>query len=117
MQGKLPLSPKSHLTWFGFSSIGQLASCDSDGIVQILFQVIFVAITYITAKNLSQWMPLCDLIAAKHPERVWMFGLTDSVINCIILKVIITGKLQLNCIRRGSTFPKCYLLPYLPLYH
>jgi len=36
LKGRLPLTPGSHLTWFGFSEEGQLSSYDSK-VVSALF--------------------------------------------------------------------------------
>lgn len=41
LRGRLPLTPGSHLTWFGFSEEGQLSSYDSK-VLSLYFKVIIL---------------------------------------------------------------------------
>ncbi|CAN6578520.1 unnamed protein product [Malus baccata var. baccata] len=47
LRGRLPLTPGSHLTWFGFSEEGQLSSYDSKGAMRVF-----------TSQYGGSWLPL-----------------------------------------------------------
>uniref|UniRef100_A0A2K1XI20 WDHD1/CFT4 second beta-propeller domain-containing protein n=1 Tax=Populus trichocarpa TaxID=3694 RepID=A0A2K1XI20_POPTR len=69
-RGRLPLTPGSHLTWFGFSEEGQLSSYDSK---QILWGVLLV----FTSQYGGSWLPIFSY---------WVVGLNTSMLFCIVCK-------------------------------
>lgn len=76
IQGKLPLTPGSSLTWFGFSEEGQLSSFDSKGVLRVF-----------TNQYGGSWLPLFSASKLKKPEEnYWVAGLNASKLFCIVCK-------------------------------
>ncbi|KDP31399.1 hypothetical protein JCGZ_11775 [Jatropha curcas] len=74
-RGRLPLSPGSHLTWFGFSEEGQLSSYDSKGVLRVF-----------TSQYGGSWLPLFSAAKEKSNENYWVVGLNASKLFCIVCK-------------------------------
>ncbi|GLU20307.1 hypothetical protein SLE2022_365140 [Rubroshorea leprosula] len=75
-QGRLPLTPGSHLTWFGFSEEGQLSSYDSKGVLRVF-----------TCQYGGSWLPLFSASKEKKSdENYWVVGLNSSRLFCIVCK-------------------------------
>ncbi|XP_050220209.1 protein ENHANCER OF LHP1 1 [Mercurialis annua] len=75
-QGRLPLSPDSHLTWFGFSEEGRLSSYDSKGVLRVF-----------TSQFGGSWLPLFSAAKEKKiNESYWVVGLNASKLFCIVCK-------------------------------
>ncbi|KAL5749016.1 hypothetical protein ACOSQ2_026313 [Xanthoceras sorbifolium] len=75
-KGRLPLSPGSHLTWFGFSEEGQLSSYDSKGVLRVF-----------TSLYGGSWLPLFSSSKEKKSnENYWIVGLNASKLFCIVCK-------------------------------
>ncbi|KAJ0988269.1 hypothetical protein J5N97_006625 [Dioscorea zingiberensis] len=74
---RLPLTPGSHLTWFGFSEEGHLSSYDSKGVLR-MFSTQFG----------GSWLPIFSASKARksEDETYWMVGLSGSKLFCIICK-------------------------------
>ncbi|KAF2321379.1 hypothetical protein GH714_040967 [Hevea brasiliensis] len=73
-RGRLPLSPGSHLMWFGFSEEGQLSSYDSKGVLRVF-----------TSQYGGSWLPLFSAAKEKKSdENYWMVGLNASKLFCIV---------------------------------
>ncbi|KAK1565318.1 hypothetical protein Q3G72_024025 [Acer saccharum] len=76
LKGRLPLSPGSHLTWFGFSEEGQLSSYDSKGVLRVF-----------TSLYCGSWLPLFSgSKEKKSDENYWIVGLNASKLFCIVCK-------------------------------
>ncbi|KAK2633663.1 hypothetical protein Ddye_002049 [Dipteronia dyeriana] len=76
LKGRLPLSPGSHLTWFGFSEDGQLSSYDSKGVLRVF-----------TSLYGGSWLPLFSgSKEKKSDENYWIVGLNASKLFCIVCK-------------------------------
>ncbi|XP_074316480.1 protein ENHANCER OF LHP1 1 [Silene latifolia] len=76
LKGRLPLSPGSCLTWFGFSEEGQLASYDSKGILRVY-----------SDQFGGSWLPLFSASKVKKAdENYWVVGLSAEKLFCIICK-------------------------------
>ncbi|KAK1422282.1 hypothetical protein QVD17_25282 [Tagetes erecta] len=76
MKGRLPLTPGSRLTWFGFSEEGQLSSFDSMGVLRVF-----------TNQYGGRWVPLFSASnLKKKDENYWMVGLNSSKLFCILCK-------------------------------
>ncbi|KAG5019973.1 hypothetical protein JHK87_015828 [Glycine soja] len=75
LQGRLPLSPGSSLSWFGFSEEGQLCSYDSKGVLR----------SY-TSKFGGRWIPLFSATKEKSDENYWVTGLNASKVFCVVCK-------------------------------
>ncbi|XP_061341884.1 protein ENHANCER OF LHP1 1 [Gastrolobium bilobum] len=76
LRGRLPLSPGSSLSWFGFSEEGQLCSYDSKGVLR----------SY-TSQFGGSWLPLFSAIKEKKSdENYWVAGLNSSKLFCVICK-------------------------------
>ncbi|XP_010257868.1 PREDICTED: WD repeat and HMG-box DNA-binding protein 1 [Nelumbo nucifera] len=74
--GRLPLSPGSCLTWFGFSEEGQLSCYDSKGVLRVY-----------TNQYGGSWIPLFSASKEKKSEEnYWVVGLNASKLFCIICK-------------------------------
>ncbi|KAL2935394.1 WD repeat and HMG-box DNA-binding protein 1 [Bienertia sinuspersici] len=75
-KGRLPLSPGSCLTWFGFSEEGQLASYDSKGMLRVY-----------SDQFGGSWLPLFSASKVKKPdENYWVVGLNSEKLFCIVCK-------------------------------
>ncbi|TKY73266.1 WD repeat and HMG-box DNA-binding protein 1 [Spatholobus suberectus] len=72
---RLPLSPGSSLSWFGFSEEGQLCSYDSKGVLR----------SY-TSQFGGSWIPLFSAIKEKSDESYWVTGLNASKLFCVVCK-------------------------------
>ncbi|PON84352.1 Guanine nucleotide-binding protein, beta subunit [Trema orientale] len=76
LRGRLPLTPGSHLTWFGFSDEGQLSSYDSKGVLRVF-----------TSQFGGSWLPLFSASKEKKSdENYWVVGLNASKLFCILCK-------------------------------
>ncbi|KAA8541101.1 hypothetical protein F0562_025064 [Nyssa sinensis] len=76
VRGRLPLTPGSCLTWFGFSEEGQLCSFDSKGVLRVF-----------TDQYGGSWLPLFSTSKMKKPEEnYWVVGLNASKLFCIVCK-------------------------------
>ncbi|KAK7411298.1 hypothetical protein VNO78_02731 [Psophocarpus tetragonolobus] len=75
LQGRLPVSPGSSLSWFGFSEEGQLCSYDSKGVLR----------SY-TSKFGGRWIPLFSASKEKSDENYWVTGLNSSKLFCVVCK-------------------------------
>ncbi|XP_028228970.1 WD repeat and HMG-box DNA-binding protein 1-like [Glycine soja] len=75
LQGRLPLSPGSSLSWFGFSEEGQLCSYDSKGVLR----------SY-TSKFGGRRIPLFSATKEKSDENYWVTGLNASKVFCVVCK-------------------------------
>ncbi|KAF8399240.1 hypothetical protein HHK36_015105 [Tetracentron sinense] len=76
MRGRLPLTPGSCLTWFGFSDEGQLSSYDSKGMLRVF-----------TNQYGGSWLPLFSTSKEKKSEEnYWVVGLNASKLVCIVCK-------------------------------
>lgn len=74
LRGRLPLTPGSRLSWFGFSEEGQLSSYDSEGVLRVY-----------THQFGGSWIPLFSASKEKKSdESYWMVGLNASKIFCIV---------------------------------
>ncbi|XP_065879625.1 protein ENHANCER OF LHP1 1 [Euphorbia lathyris] len=74
IRGHLPLSPGSHLIWFGFSEEGQLSSYDSMGVLRVF-----------TSQYGGSWFPLFSAAKEKKSnESYWVVGLNTSKLFCIV---------------------------------
>ncbi|KAK1404536.1 WD repeat and HMG-box DNA-binding protein 1 [Heracleum sosnowskyi] len=75
-RGKLPITPGSSLTWFGFSEEGQLSSFDSKGVLRVF-----------SNQYGGSWLPLFSASKLKKPEEnYWVAGLNMSKLFCIVCK-------------------------------
>ncbi|KAK9669066.1 hypothetical protein RND81_13G106900 [Saponaria officinalis] len=76
LKGRLPLSPGSSLTWFGFSEEGQLAFYDSMGVLRVY-----------SDQFGGSWLPLFSASKVKKAdENYWVVGLNAEKLFCIICK-------------------------------
>ncbi|KAK7845380.1 wd repeat and hmg-box dna-binding protein 1 [Quercus suber] len=75
LKGRLPLTPGSHLAWFGFSEEGQLSSYDSKGVLRVY-----------TSQYGGSWLPLFSASKEKSDENYWVVGLNASKLFCIVCK-------------------------------
>ncbi|KAI3759231.1 hypothetical protein L6452_06888 [Arctium lappa] len=76
IRGRLPLTPGSCLTWFGFSEEGQLSSFDSMGVLRVF-----------SSQYGGSWFPLFTASKLKKKEEnYWMVGLNSSKLFCILCK-------------------------------
>ncbi|CAH9092846.1 unnamed protein product [Cuscuta europaea] len=76
LRGRLPLTPGSCLTWFGFSEEGQLSSFDSKGVLRVF-----------TNQYGGSWFPLFSASKLKKlEEKYWVVGLNASKLFCVICK-------------------------------
>lgn len=76
LTGRLPLTPGSHLTWFGFSEEGQLSSYDSKGVLRVF-----------TSQYGGNWLPIFSASKEKKSdESYWVVGLNASKLFCIVYK-------------------------------
>ncbi|CAL1391088.1 unnamed protein product [Linum trigynum] len=75
-RGRLPLSPGSHLIWFGFSEEGLLSSYDSKGVLRVF-----------TSQYGGSWLPLFSANKTKKSdENYWVVGLNANKLFCIVCK-------------------------------
>ncbi|XP_054806896.1 protein ENHANCER OF LHP1 1 isoform X1 [Prosopis cineraria] len=74
LKGRLPLTPGSSLTWFGFSEEGQLSSYDSKGVLRVF-----------TSQYGGSWLPLFSANKEKD-ENYWVVGLNAIKLFCVICK-------------------------------
>ncbi|CAL9064297.1 unnamed protein product [Musa banksii] len=76
-EGRLPLSPTSCLTWFGFSEEGQLSSYDSKGVLRVF-----------SHQYGGSWLPVfsAEKTRQSEDETHWIVGLNASKLFCIICK-------------------------------
>ncbi|KAL0915498.1 hypothetical protein M5K25_015920 [Dendrobium thyrsiflorum] len=73
---RLPLSPGSCLSWFGFSEEGQLCTYDSQGVLRML-----------TNQYGNSWLPIFSASKAKpEDENYWMVGLNANKLFCVSCK-------------------------------
>ncbi|KAL8474796.1 hypothetical protein ACS0TY_031289 [Phlomoides rotata] len=92
LRGRLPSTPGSSLTWFGFSEEGQLSSFDSKGVLRVF-----------TNQFGSTWLPLFSASKLKKSEEnIWVTGLNGSKLFCVVCK-------------SPETFPQCTPKPVLTL--
>ncbi|XP_008453323.2 protein ENHANCER OF LHP1 1 isoform X2 [Cucumis melo] len=76
LRGRLPLTPGSHLTWFGFSEEGKLSSYDSKGVLRVF-----------TNQYGGSWVPLFSANKErKSDENYWVAGLNANKLFCVICK-------------------------------
>ncbi|KAJ6375727.1 hypothetical protein OIU77_000651 [Salix suchowensis] len=76
LTGRLPLTPGSHLIWFGFSEEGQLSSYDSKGVLRVF-----------TSQYGGSWLPVFSASKEKKSdESYWVVGLNASKLFCISYK-------------------------------
>ncbi|GER46010.1 WD repeat-containing protein [Striga asiatica] len=76
LRGRLPLTPGSCLTWFGFSEEGQLSSFDSKGVLRVF-----------TSQYGGSWAPLFSASKLKKAEEnYWVVGLSSSKLFCVVCK-------------------------------
>ncbi|KAL8130298.1 hypothetical protein V2J09_019453 [Rumex salicifolius] len=75
LKGGLPISPGTHLSWFGFSEEGQLSSYDSKGILRVYSQ-----------QYGGSWIPIFSASKVKKSENYWVVGLNAEKLFCIICK-------------------------------
>ncbi|EYU38153.1 hypothetical protein ABFS82_04G141100 [Erythranthe guttata] len=76
LRGRLPLTPGSSLTWFGFSEEGQLSSFDSKGVLRVF-----------TSQYGGSWLPLFSASKLKNSEEnYWVAGLNASKLFCVVCK-------------------------------
>ncbi|XVF49878.1 hypothetical protein PTKIN_Ptkin04bG0051500 [Pterospermum kingtungense] len=75
-KGRLPLTPGSYLTWFGFSEEGQLSSYDSKGVLRVF-----------TSQYGGSWLPLFSSSnERKSGENYWVVGLNARKLFCVVCK-------------------------------
>ncbi|GMI78175.1 Enhancer Of Lhp1 [Hibiscus trionum] len=75
-KGRLPLTPGSYLTWFGFSEDGQISSYDSKGVLRVF-----------TSQYGGNWLPLFSASKErKSGENYWVVGLNASKLFCVVCK-------------------------------
>ncbi|XP_058115075.1 protein ENHANCER OF LHP1 1 [Magnolia sinica] len=77
IRGRLPLTPGSCLTWFGFSEDGQLSSYDSKGVLRVF-----------TNQYGGSWLPVFSASKERksEDENYWIVGLNASKLFCIVCK-------------------------------
>ncbi|KAL6995003.1 hypothetical protein U1Q18_005137 [Sarracenia purpurea var. burkii] len=76
IRGRLPLTPGSYLTWFGFSEEGQICSFDSKGVLRVF-----------TDQYGGSWLPLFSSGKVKKPEEnYWVVGLNDRKLFSVVCK-------------------------------
>ncbi|MCO5611416.1 hypothetical protein L7F22_065669 [Adiantum nelumboides] len=77
MEGRLPLSPGSQLSWLGFSEAGLLSFYDSKGLLRVH-----------TGQYGGSWVPVFSASkeAKNEDESLWMVGLTDTQVMCVVCK-------------------------------
>ncbi|KAL4584152.1 hypothetical protein LXL04_008743 [Taraxacum kok-saghyz] len=76
IRGRLPLTPGSTLTWFGFSEDGQLSSFDSVGVLRVF-----------TNQYGGSWVPLFSAgKLKKKDESYWVVGLNKTNLFCVVCK-------------------------------
>ncbi|XP_027168941.1 WD repeat and HMG-box DNA-binding protein 1-like [Coffea eugenioides] len=76
LRGRLPLTPGSYLTWFGFSEEGQLGSFDSKGVLRVY-----------TNQYGGSWFPVFSSSKLKKPdENYWVVGLNATKLFCVVCK-------------------------------
>ncbi|KAE8716446.1 Transducin family protein / WD-40 repeat family protein isoform 2 [Hibiscus syriacus] len=91
-RGRLPLTPGSYLTWFGFSEEGQISSYDSKGFLRVF-----------TSQYGGNWLPLFSANKErKSGENYWVIGLNASKLFCVVCK-------------NPNTFPQVLPKPVLTL--
>ncbi|CAN4088315.1 unnamed protein product [Withania somnifera] len=75
-RGRLPLTPGSCLSWFGFSEEGHLSSFDSKGVLRVF-----------TNQYGGSWLPLFSASKLKKSEEnYWVVGLNTNKLFCVICK-------------------------------
>lgn len=76
LRSRLPLTPGSYLTWFGFSEEGQLSSYDSKDVLRVS-----------TSQYGGSWLPLFSASRGKKSgESYWVVGLNSSKLFCVVCK-------------------------------
>ncbi|XP_021909372.1 WD repeat and HMG-box DNA-binding protein 1 [Carica papaya] len=76
LRSRLPLTPGSYLTWFGFSEEGQLSSYDSKDVLRVF-----------TSQYGGSWLPLFSASRGKQSgESYWVVGLNSSKLFCVVCK-------------------------------
>ncbi|KAK9105292.1 hypothetical protein Scep_022136 [Stephania cephalantha] len=75
LQGRLPLTPGSSLSWFGFSEEGQLGSYDSKGVLRVF-----------TEQYGGSWFPIFSANREKKSENYWIVGMNSTKLFCIVCK-------------------------------
>ncbi|PSS08331.1 WD repeat and HMG-box DNA-binding protein like [Actinidia chinensis var. chinensis] len=76
IRGRLPLTPGSYLTWFGFSDEGQICSFDSKGVLRVYMD-----------QYGGSWLPLFSSGKVKKPEEnYWIVGLNAYKLFCVVCK-------------------------------
>eukprot|EP00762_Andalucia_godoyi_P000084 ANDGO_02456.mRNA.1 Minichromosome loss protein 1 len=71
----LPISPRSILTWLGFSESGLLCAFDSVGLLRVLLP-----------EWDYQWQPLFDSRLMEKKNRIWPVSIADNAIICVFLR-------------------------------
>lgn len=75
-RGRLPLTPGSRLTWFGFSEEGHLSAFDSKGLLRVF-----------TNQYGGSWLPLFRASKLKKSdENYWVVGLNANKLFCVVCK-------------------------------
>ncbi|XP_011623322.1 WD repeat and HMG-box DNA-binding protein 1 [Amborella trichopoda] len=76
-EGRLPLTPGSHLTWLGFSEEGFLSSYDSKGVLKVF-----------TKHHGGSWIPLFSAAKERKSEKdyYWVVGLNATKVFCVVCK-------------------------------
>lgn len=78
MEGRLPLSPGSHLAWLGFSDTGFLSSYDSKGLLRVH-----------SNQYGGCWIPVFSASkeVKSEDESIWMVGLNSTQAMCVVCKI------------------------------
>ncbi|XP_038678678.1 WD repeat and HMG-box DNA-binding protein 1-like isoform X2 [Tripterygium wilfordii] len=74
-KGRLPLTPGSYLSWFGFTEEGQLSSYDSKGVLRIF-----------TGQYGGTWLPVFSGSRDNSDENYWVVGLNAQKLFCIVCR-------------------------------
>ncbi|GAA0156858.1 chromatin/chromatin-binding, or -regulatory protein [Lithospermum erythrorhizon] len=76
IRGLLPLTPGSHLSWFGYTEEGRLSSFDSKGILRVFMNQFG-----------GSWLPLFSARKAKKSdENYWVVGLSSTKLFSVMCK-------------------------------
>ncbi|CAG7870182.1 unnamed protein product [Brassica rapa] len=76
LNGRVALTPGSHLTWIGFSEEGSFSSFDSEGVLRVF-----------TSQYGGSWIPVFSTTKVKkQEENYWVVGLNTTSLYCIACK-------------------------------
>ncbi|KAE9463945.1 hypothetical protein C3L33_04174, partial [Rhododendron williamsianum] len=76
IRGRLPVTPGSYLTWFGFSEEGKICTFDSKGVLRVF-----------TDQYGGSWLPLFSSTKVRKPEENhWVVGLNAIKLFCVVCK-------------------------------